>query len=297
MKDGAALLPGVMHSRRPWRESPMGLFLREPKARVGLFLVSIIILGAVFAPVIAPYSPRAFFETLRPPGAQHLMGTDHIGRDVLSMIIWGTRTSLQFAFGASALALVLGVILGALPGFYGGILDDIMSRFFEIFLMIPRLFLIILVVALFGSGVIFAVAIIGLTIWPSNAKLMRAQVFTLRERGFVHAALVSRTPPLKTLFFHIVPNGIGPVIANSTLLMAQAVLLEAGLSFLGLGDPNVTSWGKILHDGQSYIASAGWIVLFPGLALVILLLSLHLIGDALMASQQRSVRMHGSERP
>jgi peptide/nickel transport system permease protein len=221
------------------------------------------------------------------------MGTDHFGRDVFSMMVWGTRVSLLFAFGAAGLSLILGVFLGGVSGYFGGLADDLLSRMFEVFIIIPRLFLIILVVALFGNSLWFSVIVIGATMWPSNARIMRAQVLTLKEREYVQAAAVAGGSHLQVLFEHVVPNGIGPVLANSTLQMAYAVLLEAGLSFLGLGDPNVPSWGQVLYAGQNYITSAPWLVIFPGLAIAILLVGLHLLGTGLLHTVNPRMQHYG----
>jgi peptide/nickel transport system permease protein len=246
---------------------------------------AIILVGAValaiMAPWIYPGDPLDIDNpTFRPPSREYPMGTDHIGRDVLVMMVWGTRISMLFAFGAAGLSLVVGVLFGGLSGYFGGWLDDLLSRSFEVFIVIPRLFLIILVVAMFGTHLWLAVLVVGLTIWPSNARIMRAQVLSLKNREYVQAATVSGAGHLQVLFEHIVPNGIGPVLANSTLQMAYAVLTEAGLSFLGLGDPNTPSWGRILYAGQNYITSAPWLVIFPGVAIAALLVGLHLLGTS-----------------
>lgn len=253
----------------------------QPVALTGLVILTVITIVSVFAPVIAPYDPMELFSPLAPPSAAHPLGTDHIGRDVLSFLIWGGRVSLVFAFGAAGLSLIVGVFVGAIPSYIGGVTDDVVSRFVELFLMIPRLFLIITVVAIMGTNIVFVVAVVGLTIWPSNAKIMRAQVLTLKQRSFVHASVTAGSRPMTTLFGHVVPNGIAPIIANSTLQMAAAVVTEAGLSFLGLGDVNYPSWGQLLNQAQSYLTTAPWLAYAPGAALVLLLLALHLVGDGL----------------
>jgi peptide/nickel transport system permease protein len=248
----------------------------------GATVLAAMLAVAALAPLLSPGNP--LFATAPPmqaPGWDYPFGTDFVGRSVLAMMIWGVRVSLLFAFGAAGISLLVGVLLGALSGYFGGLIDDALSRLFEIFFIIPRLFLIILVIALFGSQLWLTVIVVGVTIWPSNARIMRAQVLALKQRGYVQAALVAGGGHLDVIFGHIVPNGIAPVLANSTLQMAYAVLIEAGLSFLGLGDPNVASWGQLLYWGQSYLASAPWMVIFPGAGLALLLLSLHLMGSAL----------------
>lgn len=257
-------------------------FLSNKQTIIGLIILSILLIFAIFAPIISPGDP--LFSTGAPiqgPNNNHIFGTDNMGRDVWGMIIWGSRISMVFAFGAAGISLIIGVVLGALSGYIGGIFDDILSRIFEIFYIIPRTFLIILMVAIFGSSVTLMVIIVGVTIWPSNAKIMRAQVLTLKNRAYVQAAEVAGGKKLSILFRHIVPNGIGPVLSNSTLQMAQAVLTEASLSFLGLGDPAVASWGKILQAGQSHISSAPWLVIIPGIVIALMLLAFNLLGTAL----------------
>jgi len=262
----------------------MKAFPRDLPFLIGTVVVLLMACAAALAPVLYPGNPLfSVAPPMQPPGGAYPLGTDHTGRDLAAMLVWGTRVSLLFAFGAAGISLLCGVVLGALSGYFGGIIDDVMSRFFEIFDVIPRLFLIILVVALFGSHLWLTVMIVGLTMWPSNARIMRAQVLTLKKRGYAQAAVVSGASHLSVLFGHIVPNGIGPVTANSTLQMAYAVLTEAGLSFLGLSDPNVASWGQVLYWGQGFISSAPWMVIFPGVAIAMLLLSFHLVGSSLQA--------------
>jgi peptide/nickel transport system permease protein len=272
----------------------LGRFLKRPQVLIGLAVVAISVIVALAAGVIAPYSPHEFSrKPFASPSAEHPMGTDNMGRDILSRVIWGTRVSLIFAFGTAGVALVVGLFLGALPGYYGGWFDDLVSRFVEFFLVIPRLFLIILVVSIYGSSLWVAVIITGLTSWPSNAKIMRAQVLSLKNRAFVHASIGSGKSSFRVLMDHVIPNGIGPLIANSTLVMAHSVLTEASLSFLGLGDANLVSWGKIIYDGQFHVISAPWIVIFPGICLVFLLLALHLLGDGLAAVLNPRLRGKG----
>lgn len=257
-------------------------FLTNPQTIIGLIILAVMLALAALAPVISPGNPLfSVGKPLQAPGGEFLMGTDYLGRDVWAMLVWGSRISILFAFGASLLSLIVGIVLGALSGYIGGWFDDLMCRVFELFYIIPRTFLVILMVAFFGSSVGLMVIIIGITIWPSNAKIMRAQVLTLKRRGYVQAGTVAGGTKLSILFQHIVPNGMGPVLSNSILQMAQAVLTEASLSFLGLGDPNRASWGLILNAGQKHINSAPWLVIYPGIALALLLLAFNLIGTAL----------------
>ncbi|MGI6632391.1 MAG: ABC transporter permease [Bacillota bacterium] len=253
----------------------------KKSAVVGLALIAICVLVAVAAPLIAPEGPNRFYDgILQPPGQGHPFGTDPLGRDVFAGVIWGTRISLLFALGVAALSLLVGVVLGALSGYWGGWVDELLSRGFEVFLMLPRFFLIILIVALFGQNIVFTAIIVGLTSWVTNARLTRAQVMTVKERVFVQASLASGVSRTKVLFRHVLPNGLYPVIANSTLEMAGAIITEAALSFLGLGDPNHLSWGQILYSAQMHIHS-WWLAVFPGLAIFMLTFALNLVGDGI----------------
>jgi peptide/nickel transport system permease protein len=257
----------------------------------GLVLLAAIALVALLAPLIAPGDPfRMDWTPFLPPGGEHLLGTDNIGRDVFALMVHGTKVSLLFAFGAAGVSLLLGMGLGGIAGYYGGIIDDVISRLSDAFLIIPRLFLIIVIVAMFGSQLWMVVFIIGVTLWPANARIMRAQVLSLRGRGFVQAARVAGGGDAAIIFGQIAPNSLGPVLANSVLQMAYAVLTEASLAFLGLGDPNVPSWGQILYAGQNYLSSAPWLMIFPGLALAVLLLALHMVGNALVEALNPKLR-------
>jgi peptide/nickel transport system permease protein len=247
----------------------------------GLLILLGALFVAIFAPQLSRYDPYGLSsEMLQAPSAAHPMGTDHLGRDTMSGIMHGIRLSLLFAVVVAGLSSVFGVVLGAIPGYWGGSVDDIFCRFFDIFLMIPSFFLIILVVAMFGSNIWFTMLIVGLTDWPSNARLVRSQVLSLKTRQFVLAAIGSGGSSLFVLFRHILPNGLYPVVANSALQMGAAILTEAGLSFLGLGDPNQLSLGQILHSAQNHI-EAWWLAFFPGVAIAVLVLAFNLIGDGI----------------
>jgi len=261
--------------------------LRNIPAIFGLTVLALMIVAAVLAPMLYPGNPVfSVAAPMQPPNPQYPFGTDHIGRDISAIMVWGTRVSLSFALCAAGISLLCGVVLGAISGYAGGFVDDAMSRAFEIFDVIPRLFLILLFVAVFGISTLGTILIVGLTMWPSNARIMRAQVLTLKQRGYAQAAIVSGASPLSVLFVHVVPNGWGPIFANSTLQMSYAVTTEAGLAFLGLSDPNVASWGQVLNWGQGYIGSAPWMVIVPGIFIALLLLSFQFIGGAMQASAE-----------
>lgn len=244
-----------------------------------LFLLIVIAL----APVIATHDPKSFDHTrLLAPGKDgHLLGTNHLGQDVFSMLVYGVGTSLKVAVISAFISGALGVIIGGISGFLGGKVDLVVSEIVNIFLMIPVFFLILLIIALFGNNIVNVMVVIGLTTWPSNAKLMRAQALSLRERTFVMSAVAMGETKPQILFKYILPNGIFPVVANTTRGMAEAILTEAALSFLGLGDPNIISWGQMIYQGKNYITNAWWISATSGIAVVITVIIFYLLGDGL----------------
>ena len=197
------------------------------------------------------------------------------------MMIEGTRTSLKVGFIAALISGVLGMLIGGAAGFIGGRTDRVISELINIFLMLPTFFLVLITVALFGSSMTNVMIIIGLTSWPGNARLMRVQAMSLKERVFVKSAEALGETKASILFRYIIPNGIYPVVANTAMGIASAILMEASLSFLGLGDPNIISWGQMVYAGRSYMTSAWWVATFPGIAIIITVMSFYLICDGL----------------
>lgn len=242
-----------------------------------------LLLIIVLAPVLATHDPNSYeYQRLLAPGVDgHLLGTNHMGQDVYSMLIYGVGTSLKVAVISAFISGALGVIIGGVSGFFGGKVDLVVSEVINIFLMIPVFFLILLIISLFGNSITNVMLVIGLTTWPGNAKLMRAQALSLRERTFVMSAVAMGETKSQILFKYILPNGIFPVVANTTRGMAGAILTEASLSFLGLGDPNIISWGQMIYQGKSYITTAWWICAFSGIAIIITVIFFYLLGDGL----------------
>ena len=257
-------------------------YRRNKQAMTGFYLLLLIVFVAVFAGLLAPYSPSALQgEPLQAPCREFLLGTDHLGRDILSRIIYGTRVSLSIGIIAATISGILGTIVGAAAGFFGGKVDTVLSELIDIVLMIPTFFLILIVVSIMGSGIFNIMLVIGFTSWPGNARVMRSQALSLKSRTFVQAARAIGEPERAILFRYIIPNGIFPVISNTTMQIAMAILTEAGLSFLGLGDPTAVSWGQMIFAGRSYITSAWWVALFPGIAIVITVAAFYMLGDGL----------------
>lgn len=257
--------------------------LNDKQLLFGILGIIFLLIIVVFAPGIATDDPYYFGpDILNEVGENgHLLGTNKMGQDIFSMIVYGARTSLQVAVISALISGLLGILIGGIAGFFGGTVDRIISEIINIFMMLPTFFLILLIIALFGNSIINVMIVIGLTTWPSNAKLMRAQALSLRERTFVKAATAMGETKRQILFKYIIPNGIFPVIANTTVGMSNAILTEAGLSFLGLGDPNIISWGQMIYDGKSYLTSAWWIATFAGIAIVITVTIFYLLGDGL----------------
>lgn len=262
----------------------MNAALQNPLARWGLMIISSILLLALLAPLIAPYDPDAINvkAILLAPSAEHWMGTDGLGRDVFSRMLFGARISLLVGFVAVGIATMIGVILGAIAGFYRGWVDVIIMRLVDVMLSIPTFFLILAVIAFLNPSIWNIMVVIGLTSWMGVTRLVRAEFLSLREREFVLSARTMGAGDLRLIFLHLLPNSLTPIIVSTVLGIASAVLVESGLSFLGLGvQPPQASWGNILTDGKEYIQFAWWLSLFPGLAILLTVLGYNLLGEGL----------------
>lgn len=250
----------------------------------GAVVVFILIAIASLAPLISPYDPMAIdvHNVLSPPSPEHPFGTDDLGRDLLSRMIWGSRVSLKVGIIAMGLAMIIGMAFGAISGFYGGKTDAILMRFVDIMLAFPTFFLILAVIAILEPGIFTIMIVIGLTGWMDVARLVRAEFLTLKERDFISAANAVGAGNMRVIFNHILPNSLSPVFVAATFGVAGAILTESGLSFLGLGvQPPNPSWGNILTSGKDNIEVAWWLSVFPGLAILITVLSYNLVGEGL----------------
>jgi peptide/nickel transport system permease protein len=259
-------------------------FTKNRLSLVGALVVCSLVITAVLAPFIAPYEPTEIdvYNVLSPPTRDHLMGTDELGRDLLSRIIWGSRVSLKVGFVAVGIALLIGIAAGAAAGFYGGSVDAVLMRFVDIMLAFPTFFLILAVIAILEPSIFTIMAVIGVTSWMDVARLVRAEFLTLKERDFVDAARAMGVRNIRLIFRHILPNALSPVFVAATFGIAGAILIESGLSFLGLGvQPPDPSWGNILTSGKDNIEVAWWLSLYPGLAILITVLSYNLVGEGL----------------
>ncbi len=250
--------------------------------KIGLLFLAILLLIAIFGPMIAPFNPKSLNDDLlMAPCKVYKLGTDNLGRDVFSQVLHGAKTSLEIGFVAAMISAVIGVTFGGIAGFYGGIADRILNEVMNIFLMLPTFFLILLIIAAFGSSMFNVMVVIGLTSWVGNARLMRAQAKAIRERTFIKSSIAMGESKFSILIRHVLPNGIFPIIANTTMNISGAILTEAGLSFLGLGDPNVVSWGQVISNGKGYLPKAWWITTFPGIMTIFTVLTFFLIGEGL----------------
>ncbi|MFH0771359.1 MAG: ABC transporter permease [Candidatus Omnitrophota bacterium] len=262
----------------------MKAFIKNKLALFGFIIVGTMALLAVFAPFVATHQPNEIKldDALKCPSREHILGTDSLGRDLFSRIAYGARISLSVGFIAVGISIFIGVILGSLAGYYGGWTDSIISRFIDIMLCFPTFFLMLSIIAVLGPNILNIMVIIGLTNWMGVARLIRAEVLSLKEREFIEAARAIGASDLRILAYHLIPNGIGPVLVSATLGVAGAILLESGLSFLGLGvQPPTPSWGNILTEAKSTLGIAWWITVFPGLAILITVLGYNLLGEGL----------------
>ena len=270
-------------------------FIRNRAAVVGGLWVVILLLVAVTAPWLAPMDPlRVGRDAFVPPGGQYLFGTDNQGRDVLSGVLFGARVSLLVGVLAALTSSGIGIIVGASAGFYGAWLDGLLMRLTELFQIMPRLFLAMLIIAVFGTGIERIVVVIGILGWPAMARLVRAGVLSLKEQQFVEAAHAIGVGNARLCFREILPNALPPAIVVGSLDVAQAILMEAGLSFFGLGDRNLVSWGTMLFNAQTFLRHGWWLTVFPGLAIFLTVIAFNLVGDGVNDALNPKLRERGA---
>ena len=251
---------------------------------IGVIIISVLSLIAILASIISPYDPAAIDANnlLIAPSREHLMGTDSLGRDLFSRIIFGARISLTIGIIAVGISTLIGIILGSIAGFYGRWVDSLIMRFVDLMLCFPTFFLILAVVAILEPSIFNIMIIIGLTSWMGTARLIRAEILSLKEREFIQAARAIGASNFRIILRHLIPNAIGPVLISAILGIASAILIESALSFLGLGvQPPVPSWGNILIEAKSTLGIAWWLTLYPGLFILITILGFNLIGEGL----------------
>lgn len=258
--------------------------LTNPLAYSGFVIITVIFMLAMLAPLISPYDPNEINvkAILLSPSMQHWMGTDGLGRDVLSRMLHGGRVSLLVGLVAVGISTVIGIVLGAIAGFYRGWVDVLIMRLVDVMLSIPSFFLILAVIAFLTPSIINIMIVIGLTSWMGVTRLVRAEFLSLSDREYILASRTLGAKDARLIFRHLLPNSLTPIIVSAVLGVAGAVLMESGLSFLGLGvQAPQASWGNILTDGKEYIQFAWWLSLFPGLAILMTVLGYNLLGEGL----------------
>lgn len=271
--------------RSQWREV-WRMLKKNKMALLGLGILVILVLLALFADVIADYDTVVIKQNLanrlKGPSAEHWLGTDEFGRDIFARLVHGARVSLKVGIIAVGISIVLGGILGALAGFYGGKIDNIIMRVMDVFLAVPSILLAIAIVSALGPSIINLMVAISISSVPRYARIVRASVLSIRDQEFVEAARAIGANNARIIFRHIIPNSLAPVIVQGTLGVASAILSTAGLSFIGLGiQPPAPEWGSMLSGGRQYLRYAWWVTTFPGVAIMITILSLNLLGDGL----------------
>ncbi|MDD2366827.1 MAG: ABC transporter permease [Desulfuromonadaceae bacterium] len=257
---------------------------RNRLSLIGGIVVLAMFLVSLLAPLISPYDPSAInaWHVLAPPSSQHWFGTDELGRDVLSRVIYGARISLKVGVVAIGIAVVIGTAVGLVSGYYSGIVDTLLMRTVDIMLCFPAFFLILAVITFLEPSIWYIMMVIGLTGWMGVARLVRAETLSIREMEYIQAARCIGCSNLRIIFRHILPNAISPVLVAATLGVAGAILTESALSFLGIGvQPPTPSWGNILTSGKDYIEFAWWLSLFPGLAILATVLAYNLLGEGI----------------
>ncbi len=278
-RDAGVPVPPAGAWRPVWRK-----LRRRRAAMIGLAVVAAFVVAALFAPWLAPFDPveTSWSAIRQAPSAAHWLGTDDIGRDVFSRVIWGTRASLLAGVVAVSIAVALGVPIGMAAGFAGGVVDALISRLTDAFLACPFLILAIALAAFLGPNLTNAMIAIGVSATPIFVRLTRAQVINVKVEDYIEAARALGNPPWRIAWRHVLPNILAPVIVQATLAIAAAIIAEASLSFLGLGQqPPAPSWGSMLNTAKNYVDNAPWMAIWPGVAIFLLVLSFNLLGDGL----------------
>src|SRR5437867_5448960 len=279
---------------RPWAEREwavvVGRLIRRRTALFGLAVVAIVILTALFAPALSPFDPieQDINQRLKEPGWRnaagqaHVLGTDHLGRDILARIIYGSRVALVVGLSAVLISGVLGMAIGLVSGYFGGKVDDFFMRLADIQLAFPFILLAIAVIGVLGPSLRNIIVVIGVSAWVVYARVVRGEVLSIREREFVQAAIALGSRDGRVVLRHVLPNAVTPWLVVATLDMALVIVIEAALSFLGLGvQPPTPTWGGMLADGRVYLSTAWWLATFPGVAILITVLGINLLGDGL----------------
>src|SRR5215470_16721125 len=287
LADVAAAVTVAPRSVEHTRVRRRGLLLRlagNERVVVGCAILIATFCVAIFAGQLAPYDPNAqiLANRLAPPSSTHLFGSDQLGRDILSRVIWGSRVSLGVGFSSVAITIVIGTAIGMAAGYSGGWLDGALMRFVDVFISIPVFMLLLTIVAIYGSNVPLLITFIGVSAFPGAARIVRAEVLSLMPREFIAASRVIGSTPYRIMVRHILPNLVPIIVVSATLRVGAAILTEAGLSYFGLGvPPPAPTWGGMVADGRTSLDLAWWVSTFPGIALLVVVIATNLVGDGL----------------
>lgn len=273
----------MKHEDMPERPTFLYRFLHDRKATIGISILLLIIIATTFAAVVSPYDPLSQeFDILLPPSTTHVLGTDDLGRDLFTRILYGARVSLFVGIVTVAISMVVGVAMGVLAGYYGGWIDIIFMRYIDLQWAFPNFIIAVYLVAVFGTGLTNVIVAISLAFLDDFARITRGMVLSIREEEYILAVRSMGASDLRIMVQHILPNAIAPIIVQATLSVSFAILAEAGLSFLGLGVKSSTpTWGLIISDARSFFSRAWWLGIYPGVAIMITVLSINFLGDAL----------------
>lgn len=266
-----------------WQEAWRRL-RRNPLAMAGLVVIGLMVLAAAIGPVLSPYGydEQVLAEANQPPSAAHWFGTDHLGRDILTRVLYGARISLAVGIMASLIGLTIGVTYGAIAGFYGGVVDNVMMRVIDVIYGLPFILYVVLLMVVLGPGLDNVFIALGAVYWTGMARIVRGEVLSLKQREFVLAARVMGVPPWRVVWRHLVPNAIGPILVTMTLLVPEAIFSEAFLSYLGLGvQAPIASWGVLAAEGNRALRAAPWALFFPATFICITMLAFNFLGDGL----------------
>ena len=273
--------------------SKLGRLFRNRRGGLGGVVVAAMLAAGLLAPAVAPYgySTQSLLQRLKPPTAAHWLGTDGFGRDILTRVLWGSRVSLQIGLLATGLAVLVGTTVGGAAGYAGGPVESVLMRASDVFMAVPALFLILVVVALFGASLLNTALVVGFVTWAPVARIVRGECLTLRTREFVEAARALGASHRRILLRHVLVNALPALIVQATLLLGQTILIESGLSYLGLGaQPPLPSWGNMVVEGRQFLGSAWWVSTFPGVAIFVTVLGFNLFGDGLRDALDPALR-------
>lgn len=263
------------------RRSPARALLHRPVILAFCALLVLFALSAIVGPLFVADPLATSYPKLLPPSAEHLLGTDMLGRDYLARVVHGGRVSLLVGFAVAALCLTLGLVVGGIAGFYGGVADTVMVKLAEFFQVLPGIVLALVSAALLGANIWIIVAILAVTMWPGVARIVRGEAMRIAQLGYVESQRAAGFRGLRILWSDVIPNAMPPVLVATSMTVGRAILIESGLAYLGIGDPSNPSWGALLNTAQSHIQDGWWLALFPGACIFLVVLAVNLIGDAL----------------